>query len=314
LHSTRRIPLATSPRNQLSTLAIVAVVALRMGIGFHFFCEGVSKLQNPKPFSAGFLSAAKGPFAGAFQGMVWDKDGLGRLDVKGTKRHFANYRQRAKNHFGFDKAQAQLAEKLELVHGIAVQTWIDQNHDDIFKYKKGIERLKDIHADPSRMEVASLKGQAKEIAGEQKILWMPIQAKIDSIWIDYERAVNTLATSEQYNRGGYIEIGKLDAGVMQSGTIDGLIPWFDLTIGLLLLFGLFTRPAALAAAAFLASVVLTQWPLADGALPVYNQFVEMIALLVVAAIGAGRFAGLDLLVGFALSKCCKPKQKTEQAK
>lgn len=283
-----------------------------MGIGFHFFCEGVSKLQNPKPFSAGFLSAAKGPFSGFFHGMIWDNDGLGRLKVEDTQLHFANYRQRAKNHFGFDEKQAKDAERLELVHIIALQTWIDQQDGEITKYQNGIKRLKNIHADRSRMEVASLKGQAKEIAGDQKTLWMPIQSKIDSIWSDYERAVNALATSEQY-RSGYIEIGKLHAGAMDSGTIDGLIPWFDLTIGLLLLFGLFTRPAAVAAAVFLGSVVLTQWPLAEGALPVYNQFVEMIALLVVAAIGAGRFAGLDLLLSFAMCKCCKPKQKTEQA-
>ena len=62
-----------------------------------------------------------------------------------------------------------------------------------------------------------------------------------------------------------------------------------------------------AGAAFLFSVMLTQWPLAPGAQPIYYQSVEFLALLVLATTGAGKFAGLD----FFLSRCCKGSAKTD---
>ena len=64
-------------------------------------------------------------------------------------------------------------------------------------------------------------------------------------------------------------------------------------------------------ALFLASVVATQWPGAEGAMPTYYQVVEMLALLVVAATGAGRFAGLDFFVEAARLRLFPPQQATQ---
>ena len=73
------------------------------------------------------------------------------------------------------------------------------------------------------------------------------------------------------------------------------MPWFDVAIGACLILGLFTRPAAILGAAFLASICVSQWPLSPGAVPIYNQAIEMLALFALAAIGAGRFFGLDAI-------------------
>ncbi len=83
-------------------------------------------------------------------------------------------------------------------------------------------------------------------------------------------------------------------------------------IGLCLMLGFCTRLAALGGAAFMAFVVMTQpafptiYPpdpaVVGHALLVNKDFVEMVALLVVAAVGAGRWGGLDFfwrgLLGF----------------
>ena len=61
-------------------------MALRFVVGAHFFHEGYTKWRDPKPFSAPVFSAAKGPAANFYHGLVWDKDGLFRLDKETTFR------------------------------------------------------------------------------------------------------------------------------------------------------------------------------------------------------------------------------------
>jgi uncharacterized membrane protein YphA (DoxX/SURF4 family) len=75
--------------------------------------------------------------------------------------------------------------------------------------------------------------------------------------------------------------------------VDKVIPIFDMSVGILLILGLLTPIAGLAAGIFLASVVLTQFPGAPGTLPTYYQAIEMVACFVIAFADAGRFAGLD---------------------
>jgi uncharacterized membrane protein YphA (DoxX/SURF4 family) len=74
-------------------------------------------------------------------------------------------------------------------------------------------------------------------------------------------------------------------------------------IGLCLMLGLFTRLAALGGAAFMCFVVMTQpaWPTIypldlpqlGHALLVNNDFIEMVAPLVIASSAVGRWGGLD---------------------
>ena len=83
---------------------------------------------------------------------------------------------------------------------------------------------------------------------------------------------------------------------MDSLWIDGVVKYFDVIIGICLIFGLLTRFSAIAAALFLLSVVLTQMPGFAGSAPTYYQFNMMLALLVIAATGAGRYGGLDFFL------------------
>ena len=77
------IPLATS-RYRLGTLAAITLVALRLGIGWHFFREGTDKIQDPSWTAAHFFTGSKGPLHPLFEMLVWDVDGKARLNYART--------------------------------------------------------------------------------------------------------------------------------------------------------------------------------------------------------------------------------------
>ncbi len=80
--------------------------------------------------------------------------------------------------------------------------------------------------------------------------------------------------------------------------------------------GLFTRLAAVVEALFLLSIICAQPPwLADSLQTfTYNQTVEMLALLVLACVGAGRWGGLDFFLSRCCTGCCSSKKGTGTAR
>jgi hypothetical protein len=42
--------------------------------------------------------------------------------------------------------------------------------------------------------------------------------------------------------------------------------------------------------------------------PATYQFIEMLGMLVLAAVGAGQFAGVDFILGKLWKTCCPPKE------
>ena len=77
-------PLSTS-RYRLGTLAVITLVALRLGIGWHFFQEGAAKIPDPSWTAAHFFTGSKGPLKPLFESMVWDVDGRVRLNYAETE-------------------------------------------------------------------------------------------------------------------------------------------------------------------------------------------------------------------------------------
>ena len=64
---------------RIGTWGLVAIVALRVGIGWHFFMEGSHKVKSGSFSSEGFLKSSEGRLAGMFRGLIWDYDGNIRL-------------------------------------------------------------------------------------------------------------------------------------------------------------------------------------------------------------------------------------------
>lgn len=302
-----------SPR-LLGMIGVTMLVLLRVTIGIHFYTEGVDKSSrewSAKPFFAN----ARGPFAAEYHQLVWDAEGRFRLDVDAMKVWWAGYRNQVQTHYGFDKAQQQAAQQ-NYAKAVEQYEWVlSENAADIEEFELGRERIAILFGrstadseDPAatmeqrqqekaiRDSVSSLGGQRDTIRKEWLAKAAPALAQIDAISKNYEAAQNSIATQEQSESNPPLALVRPRTNRIDTSIIDPMVPYFDLAIGICLLFGLFTPVAALAAAGFLGSVFLSQYPPAAGPGSTYYQLIECIACLVLAGTGAGRLAGLDYFI------------------
>lgn len=149
-----------------------------------------------------------------------------------------------------------------------------------------------------RNNVAGMRKQKDEIESKWRALVKAPLSDVDSILADLEASVNALATDEQKvdkEKQRFAAFRMPDAGPIDVKMVDRIIPIFDMSVGILLMIGLLTPLAGLAAGLFLASVVLTQFPGYPGTQPTYYQAIEMLACFVLAFADAGRYAGLDFI-------------------
>jgi thiosulfate dehydrogenase [quinone] large subunit len=65
---------------EYGTFQLLALVSLRMLIGWHFLYEGVAKLSNPYWTSAGYLQESKGWFSEHFIALANNPDSLALVD------------------------------------------------------------------------------------------------------------------------------------------------------------------------------------------------------------------------------------------
>ena len=274
---------------------MAAVVALRVGIGIHFYMEGTTKLKDKKPFSGPFFANAKGPLASVYRGRVWDIDGSWRMNPKATEAHWKDYEQKIGSHFGFDDKQKKEAEKIVKDYTKRINWFLGSKREDILDYERQLDRRDANRAKADRQGLASMTAHDARIEADRNEKKMPVLAVVDKTWKELESDLNAVATDKQYLRHGRLAIGKVGQSFGDTETMDAWVPYFDLLIGLMLIIGLFVRVAAVAGALFLAGVCASQWPGYGGA-PIYYQLVEMLALLALAALGAGQFCGLDYVI------------------
>lgn len=270
----------------------------------------MSKIENPRPFSAVFLGNARGPWANLFQDRVWDANGLARLDQKQTQVLWKAHLKAAQEHFRFNDQDRTKADRIHARYLSQLNGFFSDNRLEIEEYRLQVERLQrdkrqvSPTADAWR-EVYSLNRQVlkrqSELAGKRR----PWLATLDRFWDGYERDISNLGGAATDAPAPTFALSRPGRRWLDSRAIDRIIPWFDLIVGGLLILGLLTRVASLAAAGFLFSVVLSQWPPTTGPMSTYYHLNLTLALLVLAATGAGRIAGLD----FFLNGCCSVKRK-----
>ena len=290
-----------SPRI-LGQIAILMLVILRITIGYHFLSEGTEKYRAGNWSATPFFANAKGPLAGEFRKMVWDHDGTVRLDSKQTKIIWATYRNQIADHYGFDEKQKNAAQRN---YATAVNHWeyvTELNANDIQEFQLGLGRVKKLDLDPVRDGVSSLSGQRESVRRELSQQISSTLKQIDMIWKNYEIAQNKLATEDQVTNHLPFKLVKPRMAMMDTSIIDQFVPYFDMTVGWLLILGMFTPLAALAAAGFLGSVFLSQYPPSTGPGSSTYQLIEGLACLVLAATGAGRFAGVDFFFHLLVRK------------
>src|SRR5438552_6589193 len=202
--------------------------------------------------------------------MVWDADGLYRLDVEATLADWDAYRNRIVNHYGFDEKQQKAAADTVKRYEARLKQFVGSKSETIDEYRKWLDRRDENAKDKSR-ELASLQTHDARTAGEIRKMYAELIPPIDRLWKDLENDLNAISTEEQWTRHGRLAIGKPGRALVDSETMDRVVPWFDVAIGACLILGLFTRAAAILGAVFLASVCAAQWPLTPGAAAIYNQ-------------------------------------------
>jgi uncharacterized membrane protein YphA (DoxX/SURF4 family) len=347
-------------RRQLGTGAVIALVLLRLAIGWHFFREGLGKLdydtssrQYHVAFSAeGFLTQAKGPWAAAFR--AWAPSGHDWLTLLAVPRQNHELTpdessQRIKWQTEYEQRRAA-AEKtnaptaIEFPPSAPYHDWAVRIVDDWRARLSEVTSLPSLSDDQRRraaevfvareQQLADyLAEQSDAITDYQHELWrleqwraapeagVPfmqkrIAAKAAETSATATTWVNQVRDLEQKFIGDLRDImtpdQKAQATTAQAlddalttpeqarlNRLNGGVTILTIAVGACLLLGFFTRLASLAGALFLATVIATQPPWIADAAPTYNQIVELAALLVLAATGAGRWLGLDY-VSYAL--------------
>lgn len=280
---------------RISWFAVAALVLLRIGIGWHFFQEGAVKVREGNFTSTGFLSAAKGPFANHFHELIADHEGWIRLNPKEMKVAFEGYSEVVGDYYEFTDEQQQKADKIADAGYEEYKSVLATYEKDIKDYYAGIERVNQLETDPKRLGVASLRNQKDEIITKWKALPKAALTSINKILNKVEADLNGLATPEQSEGKFKSDFMLPEETIYSTRFVDQIIPIFDMSIGILLMIGLLTPVASIAAAIFLGSIVISQFPGYPGTQPTYFQAAEMLGCFVLATCDAGRYLGLDYI-------------------
>ena len=270
--------------------AILAIVLLRLTIGFHFFKEGLAKLTDDGFRSKYFLLQATGPWSQYFHSLVPDRYGERRLDRARTERNWKRFHDRATKSMKLADDRAQQADQVLADYKNKLRTYLSDYRDDIETHWRELERLRQAQQD----DTAELGFRRQWIAQQQ----YKLQAAA-AVW---RQGVNQL--EREYQNELLLLGGKRAAGVKrlpdpwQKAWVDHAVTFVVLGVGVLLLLGLFVRLAAVIGGGFLLSVMATQpfWAADANLSYAYYQLVELAALFLLFAWGAGRFAGLDFFL------------------
>ena len=314
-------------RFQIGALAVVVLVALRLALGCHFLYEGVWKIKHRDEFSAEpFLTQAKGPLAGFFYAMVPDIDAKQRLHVEtdshgmksihsdGIAERWDEIRQEFLDHYQPGKeadqdasdAYAQLkkdAERSCKKFQKQLADYLKENVGEIDAYFGALDRFE---KDEEHNQNAPYQKQRRwdrmlELRGEADKWVKDIEGQERA----YKNALYGLLDKEQKQQGRPpASWNPLRWERMEQ--INFAVTYGLTAIGICLMLGFCTTPAALGGAAFMCFVVMTQpafpgiyppdSPIVGHALLINKDFIEMLALLTVAATPAGRWGGLDFFL------------------
>ena len=141
-----------------------------------------------------------------------------------------------------------------------------------------------------------LRQQVETISSDRKKVLAGWLAEIDGFWAGFRSELLSIVELSDAKRTELTLQTPSDSTMMTF--MNKAIPCFDMTIGVLLIAGLFTRFAAMGAGLFLVSVLMTQAAiLGEGSTPLGILYlIETCAAFVLAATCAGRFAGLDYFI------------------
>jgi uncharacterized membrane protein YphA (DoxX/SURF4 family) len=309
---------------------VVLIVLLRIAIGWHFFYEGLHKFDPAEGFSAkGFLGIAKGPMAGLYYEMLPDLDGVQRLeigtvsvkDAKGKeqkRKTFVAYENAWNEYYTRFLKHHALNEKQKQDANIVFNRYLESLRDGATDVEKDVKAFKE-----SKERYDETKKTVRnDTLFEQKRRWdaMMNYRNEAGTWInmldgmsnglqsDLARIVSPQLAGERGKvitapERGYLKFFPNPCVQSQMRAMDLAVMYGLSAIGLCMILGFCNRLACLGGAVFLVNVILTTWPV-PGVYPqlssaignfmfISKDSVELLAMLFLASIPAGRWAGLD---------------------
>lgn len=205
---------------------------------------------------------------------------------------------------GMTEEQIKLVDYYTLRQLERLSNYFDQRRAIVAEYHHELDRLRGMldESESGKTELAYLEDRIKRKEAEVEATPRKWVADLEAEQSMFYEQLRSLVTEDQLKSATTKQrLATTFDPPKKIQTIDKVVTWVTLGVGLLLIFGLFTRLAAVVGAGFLLSVMSTQPPWAEGVLPTIRlltayQGIEFVALLVLAAIGAGTWAGLDGLL------------------
>jgi uncharacterized membrane protein YphA (DoxX/SURF4 family) len=307
-------------------IALVLIVLLRIAIGWHFFYEGLHKFDPAEGFSAkGFLGIAKGPTAELYYGMLPDLDGLQRLEIASVKdakgkeqKTFIAYEnawnkfydQFLKKHELNEKQQKDVADifsrYLESLRNGASD--VEKDINAFRESKERYEETKQTLRNDTAFEQKRRWDDMMKYRGEAGTWIAMLDGMSDGLQSDLARIVSPQLAGESGKiitepERGYLKFFPNPCVQRQMRALDLAVMYGLSAIGLCMILGICNRLACLGGAVFLVNVILTSYPV-PGVYPplptavgnfmfISKDTVELLAMLFLASIPAGRWAGLD---------------------
>lgn len=213
---------------------------------------------------------------------------------------------------GLSEEQQKQAEAVFLTKTEELKAYLVEIGGEIGDYQHELWRIAQWEANDARGELpfldSRIAGKRAETSGTPR-QWAGV---VEPMETRFAAELRDLLTEEQ--RSSALAMKHVNSTLEPRSWlsfVDRSVTVLTIGAGLCLLFGFFTRLGALAAAAFLLSVIATQPPWVPGVDTTYfwYQLVEFTALLTLAAVGAGRWAGVDAIIHKLWTGCCRTKQK-----
>ena len=275
---------------QFGIVAVFCLVALRLAVGWHFYTDGKKKLV-PDFRSTWFLQQATGPFAERFLDLIPDRFGLDRLDREQVTKPWSDFRDQAAKRLQFDDQQEKQADQVLTTYERRLDQFLRDQRDELQQHRLEVRRLEQARQNPS----ANVESNRDWIHSRDLKLQReatPWIAAVSALQESFQDDMTALGKDE----ASQTQVPRLPS-LTGKTWVDHAVTWLTLGVGICLLLGFMTRIAAIAGAGFLGTVLLTQPFLVNGAnLTMFPyQLVELCALLFLAAVAAGRYAGLDFV-------------------
>ncbi|QDU88779.1 hypothetical protein Pla175_21620 [Pirellulimonas nuda] len=297
--------------------AALALLLLRLALGVHFFNAGVEKLSGFS--SEGFLLAAKGPMALTYQSFAAGEHDWRALlsaprqlpaDAEAGPAH-GDWSHRVKTDWTqmrddfvasaeLSEEQTKRAEEIVKKSFGQLDAYLAGVEDAISEYRYELWKLAELKQSPAAGELPYVNDRIADATSSTRNTPRP--------WVNEVAAIETQMVNQL--RVIAAPTPAIDAALDPAIPLDSVntvVTWTVLSVGVMLFIGLATPVAALVAALFLLSVMASQPPWVAGAEAsfFYYQLVEVAALLAVAATGAGKWAGLDGVFRSLCSGCCR---------